>query len=106
MKKIISFVVAVVMVAMLSGCATLGGKIESAEIDLTEIEKVVKILDSTGWVDAGQALEVTEKIAEAKKLLESAKAAQSISDKIASDQYLEALLEVMVELEKYKQDSK
>ena len=111
MKKIILLVVAVVMVTMLSGCATfgtdkgsVGSRIEAAETDLTQIGDIVKILDSAGWVDSEQASEVNAKIEEAKKLLESAKAAQSISDKVASEQYMEALLEIMLELEKYKED--
>lgn len=104
MKKIILLIISVAMLAMVSGCATLGGKIEAAETDLTQIGEVVKALSSVEWVDAEQALEVNEKIEEAKKLLESAKAARSISDKVASEQYIEALLEIMLELEKYKEE--
>lgn len=92
MKKLILFVVAIVL---LSGCVTLGEKIEEAETDLTKIEDTINALGPVGLID-------TEKVEKAKKLLGAVKSAQSIGDKIASEQYLDALLEIMVGLEKYK----
>lgn len=108
MKKIILLVVAV---AMLSGCATLGvdtgsvgRQIEAAETDLVETEKVVEALHSIGGIDEKQVLEVSGVIGEARQLLESAKAAQSINNKIESERYVEALVELMAKLEKYGQE--
>jgi hypothetical protein len=103
MKKLISLFV-VLSVMCVSGCAILGDKVETVETNLDSIEKIVDVLDTTGLVDADQIADVKKSIGEAKKLLESAKAAQIINDKVASEEYIEALLKILVEMEKYKQD--
>lgn len=107
MKKIILLFVVLVISAVV-GCATMGDKIDLTETDLVKLEEnlelIVTDLVTSGWINQNQADDVKAALRDNSKLLESVQAARNINNKVESEQYLEALLDILVELEKHKQD--
>ena len=112
MEKMLKLCICFFVVFSLSACASFSSSIESgkitttvesAESDLVEIEAVVSNLKEVGWLNQDQVNEAFSNITKAREVLEQIKLAEKVNERVKKEEYLHALVDILIALEQYKQ---
>ena len=87
------------------GCTTIGGlrsNLDNLRVDIDSVSSIIRVLEQTDVISYDEAYIAFKAIKDAEGLLTMSESALTLSDETASAQHQDAVMAILLELEKYK----